>query len=185
MVITNFNKRIKQERKARSLNQKEFAILCGVSQQTISRWESTDSPPDKQALLLVASRLQLNPDWLATGEGDKKITIGSEDHAPYAANPGRHADLMRSNYEAIRQQYLANPLSPELLELFSSLTRASQYEALAILHRLVEKDQQIRESLPEEQYHQLSKSLGATQDRGSAAVSRGKGQKKEARRKPA
>lgn len=61
--------RVRQARKARKLNQTQLADMIGVSQAAISELEVREDASSKH-LIDIAGALDVNPVWLATGEGD-------------------------------------------------------------------------------------------------------------------
>lgn len=66
--------RIKTERKAKRLTQEELGRLVGVGKSSVSQWESgLTKNMDGTNMILTAKALGVSPDWLATGEGSKRI----------------------------------------------------------------------------------------------------------------
>jgi len=66
--------RIKAERKAKNLTQEELGKLVGVGKSSVSQWESgLTKNMDGTNMVLTAKALGVSPDWLATGEGSKRI----------------------------------------------------------------------------------------------------------------
>lgn len=63
----NLGRRIRQARKAAGKNQ---ADVPGVAQNTMSRYERGELSPSAEALLVLASALDVSVDWLLTGDGD-------------------------------------------------------------------------------------------------------------------
>jgi len=63
----NFNEKLITLRKAKGLSQEELGIELGVSRQTISKWESCQSYPDFQRLVLLSDYFGLTLDELVKG----------------------------------------------------------------------------------------------------------------------
>lgn len=66
--MNTFGERLRQYRRARGLTQQELADLLGVSNKSISRWESEGGYPDVPLLLPLARALQVSVDDLLDGE---------------------------------------------------------------------------------------------------------------------
>ena len=66
--MDTFGERLKQYRRAKGLTQQELADLLGVSNKSISRWESDGGYPDVPLLLPLARALQVSVDDLLDGE---------------------------------------------------------------------------------------------------------------------
>lgn len=60
----NFRKNLKENRKRAGLSQEEVADRLSVSRQTISKWESGDSYPSTQHILMIAKYLDCSMDDL-------------------------------------------------------------------------------------------------------------------------
>lgn len=66
--MDTFGERLKQYRRAKGLTQQELADLLGVSNKSISRWESDGGYPDVPLLLPLARALGVSVDDLLDGE---------------------------------------------------------------------------------------------------------------------
>ena len=71
--------RIKELRKAQSINQDDLAEKLFVSRQTISNWENDKSYPDIQSVLLLSEIFGVSIDNLLKGDVEKMEEIISED----------------------------------------------------------------------------------------------------------
>lgn len=60
----NFNEKLIELRKSKHLSQEELGHELGVSRQTISKWESAQSYPDFQRLVLLSDYYGLTLDEL-------------------------------------------------------------------------------------------------------------------------
>lgn len=66
---TGFAERLKMARKALGYNQEEAAKLCGIARMTFSRYEKGETTPGIIFQKSIAATLNVDPDWLMTGEG--------------------------------------------------------------------------------------------------------------------
>lgn len=62
-----FNEKLLDLRKKKGLSQDEMGYELGVSRQTISKWESGQSYPDFQKLVLISDYFELSLDELIKG----------------------------------------------------------------------------------------------------------------------
>ena len=62
-----------KRRKQLGMSQKQLAEKCGVSNKAVSKWETYEANPDTDALLPLASALQISVDELLTGEFEKNF----------------------------------------------------------------------------------------------------------------
>lgn len=100
----SINERIKEVRKARGLNQKEFSDKIGLTQSAVSRMESADVAVIDQNVRLICQAFHINEEWLRTGQG--KMDEVKVD-API---------------EALVKQYQLDNSQRALVEAFLSLT---------------------------------------------------------------
>ena len=63
----NIADRIQQLRKARGISQEELADRIGVSRQAVSKWESEQSMPDVEKVLLLSDYFEVTTDYLLKG----------------------------------------------------------------------------------------------------------------------
>ena len=79
-----FNERLMALRKKRGLSQEELGFELGVSRQTVSKWESGQSYPDFQRLVLLADYFDISLDELVRGldVGDVRALNESEKQRP-------------------------------------------------------------------------------------------------------
>ena len=59
--------RIQQLRKAKGISQEELADRIGVSRQAVSKWESEQSMPDVEKVLLLSDYFEVTTDYLLKG----------------------------------------------------------------------------------------------------------------------
>lgn len=74
LAYVELRQRIKAARKAAKLTQDELAKRVGVSRPAVNMWESGKTNAlDGRNLVLTAYATNVNPLWLATGEGHMRI----------------------------------------------------------------------------------------------------------------
>lgn len=59
--------RIQRLRKSRGISQEELADRLGVSRQAVSKWESRQSTPDIEKILLLSNFFETTTDYLLKG----------------------------------------------------------------------------------------------------------------------
>ena len=59
--------RIQQLRKQRGISQEELADRVGVSRQAVSKWESEQSVPDMDKIILISDYFEVTTDYLLKG----------------------------------------------------------------------------------------------------------------------
>ncbi len=72
----SFAERLRISRKERGYSQEKLAEELEVSRQTVTKWEAGLSYPEIRTLILLASRLRKNLDWLLY---DEKNTVSGPD----------------------------------------------------------------------------------------------------------
>lgn len=65
-----FGERIKNLRKALGLTQQEFADRIGTTRNNIAGYETGRREPSAAAINLIIAKLNVNEEWLRTGEGE-------------------------------------------------------------------------------------------------------------------
>ena len=73
----NIADRIQLLRKSKGISQEELADKIGVSRQAVSKWESEQSTPDIEKIILLSDYFQTTTDYILKGiepvkEYDKK-----------------------------------------------------------------------------------------------------------------
>ena len=64
----NIADRIQNLRKLRGISQEQLADQLGVSRQTISKWESEQSAPDMEKIILLSDYFEVTTDYLLNGK---------------------------------------------------------------------------------------------------------------------
>lgn len=108
--------RIKAVRQQLGLNQLEFGERIGVSDATISMYESERRTPKKQSLQLICEKFGVNPEWLTDGVGEMFDN----------ANP----NLL----ERIAKEYRLTDLEKNIVKIYLELP-APQKESIAAFLR--------------------------------------------------
>ena len=70
--------RIIQVRKSLDLNQTKFAEKSGMSRNFVNRMENGEFQPSDRTISDVCRRLNINENWLRTGEGEMKSQTEDE-----------------------------------------------------------------------------------------------------------
>ena len=65
--MMNLADRIQDLRKRRGLPQEELADKLGVSRQAVSKWESGQSTPDIERIILMSEFFEVTTDYLLKG----------------------------------------------------------------------------------------------------------------------
>ena len=102
----NLADRIQDLRKRRGLSQEELADKLGVSRQAVSKWESGQSTPDIERIILMSEFFEVTTDYLLKGtepvKGEKK-EIGNSLYVGFAVLFGAIAGIWA--YAANRFRY--------------------------------------------------------------------------------
>mgnify|MGYP001037690294 FL=1 len=79
--------RIQHLRKAKGISQEELADQIGVSRQAVSKWESEQSNPDLEKVILLSEYFEVTTDYLLKGIEPKTESRekGAQDARIYAA----------------------------------------------------------------------------------------------------
>lgn len=62
--------RIKKLRRELDLTQTDFAVRIGLTQNTVTRYETGDRKPSVSVITLICREFNVNEKWLRTGEGE-------------------------------------------------------------------------------------------------------------------
>lgn len=110
MSDMTLGQRIKQRRKEVGLSQSKLSKAAGVSDSSISLWESDITSPRGENLHKLASALQCSPTWILFGDEDKTPTTPIEPEKQPQLNDEEHEllQLYRSLPESEQQAQLQN-----------------------------------------------------------------------------
>jgi transcriptional regulator with XRE-family HTH domain len=102
--MENIHTRIKQRRLELGLSREELGDQCGVSYQTVGKWETEDAgggtAPQRARLKIVAARLKTTEAWLLTGNSDTVQAEGVA--AKYAFIPPYRSPFLLENQRVKR-----------------------------------------------------------------------------------
>ena len=86
--------RMKQVRKSKKLTLKEIAELVGVTESTVSKYETCKFLPSDAVIQLFCQKLHISESWLRTGEGEmEEKDLLAELTARYQLGPAGQALL--------------------------------------------------------------------------------------------
>lgn len=86
--------RMKQVRKSKKLTLKEIAELVGVTESTVSKYETGKFLPSDAVIQLFCQKLHISESWLRTGEGEmEEKDLLAELTAQYNLGPASQALL--------------------------------------------------------------------------------------------
>lgn len=66
----SFGLRIRELRKTLEMTQSDFAVRIGLTQNTITKYETGLRSPSNQIVISICREFNVNEDWLRTGAGD-------------------------------------------------------------------------------------------------------------------
>lgn len=69
----NIADRIQQLRKSRGISQEQLADSIGVSRQAVSKWESAQSVPDMEKIILLSDYFETTTDFLLKGTAPARV----------------------------------------------------------------------------------------------------------------
>lgn len=75
--------RIQSLRKAKGISQEELADIIGVSRQAVSKWESEQSTPDVEKIILLSDYFGTTTDYLLRGIEQVKENAQKRDAMPF------------------------------------------------------------------------------------------------------
>jgi transcriptional regulator with XRE-family HTH domain len=94
--------RIEQERKAKGLTQAQLGKYAGIGRSAVCQWEKDRiKNPTAANLLPVALALEVNPEYLLTGKGEKGIKTLN--------------NAFINNVESAKQLLIATPEKPDTM----------------------------------------------------------------------
>ena len=103
------SRKIQARRKALGISQEMLAQLMGVSRQSVTKWETGQSAPDLDRLVVLADVLGVSLDFLLRDEADREVFVDSatdgcipslEEQKPSSATSLGEGALERSGLES-------------------------------------------------------------------------------------
>ncbi len=91
--------RIKELREARDIQQKELAISIGVSQPTVSDWESGRKTPSAKSTMKLSSFFDVSVEYLMGNEEKRRIIPDSDIKFAVFGDP----DVTDAQFEEIKK----------------------------------------------------------------------------------
>jgi transcriptional regulator with XRE-family HTH domain len=118
MKEMTLGQRIKQRRKQVGLSQKGLSKAVGVSDSSISLWESDHTAPRGENLHELASALQCSPTWILFGEDDK---------APDSPRQLNDIQQLTENEMEMLRLYRVLPESEQLAQMNAMRSRVKNF----------------------------------------------------------
>ena len=87
-VTMNLADRIQQLRKIRGISQEELADRIGVSRQAVSKWESGQTSPDLEKIVLLSDYFEVTTDYLLKGVSPTPAQTEPDQTASVQSAPG-------------------------------------------------------------------------------------------------
>ena len=84
----NLADRIQQLRKIRGISQEELADRIGVSRQAVSKWESGQTSPDLEKIVLLSDYFEVTTDYLLKGVSPTPAQTEPDQTASVQSAPG-------------------------------------------------------------------------------------------------
>ena len=78
----NISDRLQHLRKVKGLSQEELAHQIGVSRQSVSKWESEQTLPDIEKIILLSDYFEVTTDYLLKGIEMSSCESTSSDEKP-------------------------------------------------------------------------------------------------------
>ncbi|EHL9624030.1 helix-turn-helix domain-containing protein [Salmonella enterica subsp. enterica serovar Bonariensis] len=121
MIEMTLGQRIRQRRKQIGLSQNKLSKAAGVSDSSISLWESDTTAPRGENLHKLAEILQCSPTWILFGDEDKS----PEPPLP----PGTQSQMTEEELELL-QLYRSLPESEQQAQIQSLRARVDNFNRL-------------------------------------------------------
>ncbi|WP_080206509.1 helix-turn-helix domain-containing protein [Salmonella enterica] len=119
MSERTLGQRVRQRRKQLRLNQNQLSKAAGVSESSISLWESDNTAPRGANLHKLASALQCSPTW---------ILFGDADQTPEEPRPIESA--LKEDERELLRLYRALPESEQTAQIAGMRARVENYNRL-------------------------------------------------------
>jgi len=73
----NIADRIQNLRKTKGISQEELADKIGVSRQAVSKWESEQSLPDMEKIIIMSDYFEVTTDYILKGIENEKQEVSN------------------------------------------------------------------------------------------------------------
>lgn len=113
--------RIRQRRKQIGLSQGGLSKAAGVSDSSISLWESDHTAPRGENLHRLASALQCSPTW---------ILFGDEDKSPSEPVPANSTPVLADDEQELLRLYRSLPKSEQKAQISELSARVENFNRL-------------------------------------------------------
>lgn len=117
----NIGSRIKKVRRELDLTQTEFASMLGLTQNTVTRYETGDRSPSNAVISLIVKAYNVNEKWLRTGEGELFTPV-----------PKSQLEVLASQFPNITHETCV------FVEKLINLPKSSQNIIMSFLREVVE-----------------------------------------------
>ena len=97
----NLGDKIMTLRRKQGWSQEELAGLCQVSRQSVSKWESGQSVPDLDKILVLSRIFGVSTDFLLKEEYEREEIAAKEETVMQSSEPYPDADAEEMNHEAV------------------------------------------------------------------------------------
>ncbi|ENR8888247.1 helix-turn-helix domain-containing protein [Citrobacter koseri] len=121
MSEITLGQRIRQRRKQIGLSQNELSKTAGVSESSVSLWESDNTAPRGANLHKLASALQCSPTWLLFGDTDQ---------TPEEPRPTDTASVLKEDEQELLRLYRALPESEQITQIEGMKARVENFNRL-------------------------------------------------------
>lgn len=121
MSEITLGQRIRQRRKQVGLSQSKLSKAAGVSDSSISLWESDTTAPRGENLHKLAAVLQCSPTW---------ILFGDEDKTPSAPLPPETQSQLTEEEQELLYLYRALPESQQQAQIQNLRARVKNFNRL-------------------------------------------------------
>ncbi len=120
----DIGKRIRELRKALNLSQEAIADKIGVAKNTVYMWERGLFSPSKKVLKVMVQVLNVNPEWLLTGEGEMFLSHTEKVREPGAVYGDETHDRARRLKHLLDEVVLRSKLDLKEIPILHGLVGA-------------------------------------------------------------
>lgn len=152
----SIGERIKKVRRELDLTQTEFATQLGLTQNTVTRYETGDRKPSAAVLSLIVKAYNVSDSWLRTGKGEMFEPDSSFDLSEYAKQHGMtsleteilkaYLELAPSVRENLLQHFkdrLNQPSAPSVPAPVNETTSQTEPDIMSELAELKRQNQEL------------------------------------------